>query len=1184
MAISRIGGRALKSNLERDENLTFNTDTLVVDYANGRIGINKAVPTQTLDIIGNAAISGTLAVTGSLDIDSLTIDGSTIEAAVTNTNINIITHGTGVVSLQSDVNISESLIFSSGVLSNKILDEDDFASNDDEALATQQSIKAYVDAQVAGAGSVSTGMDITLGSPTDGSLTVSGAYQGFTSSNKVTDAIDDLNEIIENIRNNTFIKEVSFVSDITVGGAGFTSTLTISTTGTADSYNINWGDGTVVTGTSDSTPSHQYTNYTDSPYDIIVTALNSSGSGTGSSASATRSDYITVYTPDPVVGFAAYAAASGGSPITYWDDGATVYFENTTTNTVFDGATLQHTWNWGDGSSNNVVSSNTDAGGKTGDRLAHTFSLGSETDAKYTVSLSLDSLSTANPSSIPPTPATQVYTVYDTHTPTVAQDIVTGINEQSTNGLTVTLANTTESTIGSYSSYGTVYNYTFGDGTAQSVQVGSGSAGDTGRTISHTYSLSGSDQANGVAKDFVGNISVSNNHTQSPFISSSFSVHIEPDVRSTMSGTAVTISDKAGDNQYTIYDGIDYLGNNRALVRVTNTTQNADDYVYNWGDSSSNDIISEDGIVAGSTGATIDHDYTGISIGSKTLTLTANGTPDITLQTSTSTMSFQLSAIPSAPDGMNTKSIILANPAVGIQPKLAVGFTDNSSSNPLVAGTSLATSTNKRLLTGTATTSWVSEVYDGMSGTLSASINGVSSGDKSFTAALGETGTFTDLIIANQIDYHDIDNSMPSYFYQVFNATISKDVSEFPVGVSDIRLEHTTTGNTNYVSLVKDSLSVVPTLVSTGNISENVGGTKKYISGIPYYNSGSPSLLISGITVSNLTGQAYTGSGNIVTVAAATNYEGTTGQVIPDIELDYIDIDGASTMLSGGIPTVDIGVVSPYVLGNLIIPIESASMIAIGSLKEQICNVNGPSTYSNLNTKIQVHTLAQTGINETAIPVSDSLGNGLYTDDAVRIFNFSADTTNTPSYTNSTNFYTNSVFSEAADPGVSGTKEATVRLGVLAYNITNYSTGYLPVGPDRSGDTGTQYFTFAFRRRVVANFDIAIESSTGVSGVWYALPGSGIDASSGLNGWVECTSQYAGVGIPGTNTGAGGNGLAGGAYTGADVIPTGTSINGTYTMTLGSENMSNSTGNVVIIRVALVSGQSVSALSIGVAA
>ncbi len=37
-------------------------------------------------------------------------------------------------------------------------------------------------------------------------------------------------------------------------------------------------------------------------------------------------------------------------------------------------------------------------------------------------------------------------------------------------------------------------------------------------------------------------------------------------------------------------------------------------------------------------------------------------------------------------------------------------------------------------------------------------------------------------------------------------------------------------------------------------------------------------------------------------------------------------------------------------------------------------------------------------------------------------------------------------------------------------------------------------------------------------------------------------------------------------------------------MTLGSENMSNATGNVVLIRIALASGQSVTSLSIGAAA
>jgi len=42
-------------------------------------------------------------------------------------------------------------------------------------------------------------------------------------------------------------------------------------------------------------------------------------------------------------------------------------------------------------------------------------------------------------------------------------------------------------------------------------------------------------------------------------------------------------------------------------------------------------------------------------------------------------------------------------------------------------------------------------------------------------------------------------------------------------------------------------------------------------------------------------------------------------------------------------------------------------------------------------------------------------------------------------------------------------------------------------------------------------------------------------------------------------------------------------LSGGYTMTLGSENMSNATSNVVLVRIALASGESVSALSIGAA-
>ena len=60
MAISRIGGRALKANLERDSNLTFNTNTLAIDYTNSRIGIGTANPTTSFDVSGDVKITGNI--------------------------------------------------------------------------------------------------------------------------------------------------------------------------------------------------------------------------------------------------------------------------------------------------------------------------------------------------------------------------------------------------------------------------------------------------------------------------------------------------------------------------------------------------------------------------------------------------------------------------------------------------------------------------------------------------------------------------------------------------------------------------------------------------------------------------------------------------------------------------------------------------------------------------------------------------------------------------------------------------------------------------------------------------------------------------------------------------------------------------------------------------------------------
>lgn len=1040
---------------------------------------------------------------------------------------------------------------------------------DAQDLAT----KAYVDAQSGSGG------NLTLGTPVDGTFG-DGAFQGFDSQQTITDAIDDLNETIENIRNNTFVKDVDFTGSPLVGGAGLAVTLNITTTGNPNRYTIDWGDGSTTTATTDSTPTHTYSSNIGSPFDVTVEAFNDGGSGSGSTASKERTGYVVIYTATPVVSFAAYATSSGGSPITSWDDGDTIYFENTTTNT--SGATVQYTWAWGDGSTSDVITSDAVAGGVGGGRLAHTFTASNETEVSRQVTLTLDSHTTATPGTTP-TSDNNTYKIYDDHTPEVSLDTTTGINEESTSGLTVTFTNNTENTVGSYATYGSQYVYTWGDGTTSTVNAGTNASGDHGRSITHKYALTNTEQANGTARDYTGRLTLNTPHGSSPFVSTDFTVHLEPDVRANLAGTAVTVSDKGGDNQYDLYAGTDYNGNNRALARFTNTSQNADQYVWDFYGNPA--LIPEDGSSAGTIGATLDHNFTGIATGQNyTVQLTASGTPDITAQSDSESLTFTLHAVPNAPSGLSSASITLADSYQGSSPKLAAGFTDNSDTNPLSAGDSLTTSTARRYTSGTIDTSTVNNVYDGLSGTLTAIINGVDSGNKTFTTATNENGTFTSLIVSGQGDARTtIGSSYPSGFYQTFDAKITQALTSYSVGVNDQRLEHSSTGNTNYVTVVYDDMTSTPTVdVSSATLTENNAGTYRYISGIPYYNTGSPTLTLSGATISNLTGQAYRDTSQVFEIANGTNYESTSGATVSTQYKTYANIDGASSMLTGGIPNANVGVGSPYAIGDQTISLTSSSVIGIETIKFRAYNVNGTGSYAELTgPKIQVHTANPTGFSDTTVSVSSSLGNGTYTDSGLRIADFLSATTDTPSFNGATNYYTNNVWQ--GNEAVSGTQEATVRLGTLKHYTEDLSTGYLPVGPDRSSDNGRQYYTFAFRRQVVANFDVTINSSTGIAGLWIAAPGTTVDTASGANGWVDGTSQYLGVGVPGANTSGGGNGSDGCALTGADVIPTGSSINNSYTLTLGSENMSNATGNVVLVRIGLDGFQTLNSISVGVA-
>ena len=73
MAITKIAGELLESNLIRSTDLAFNSNLLYVDVANGRIGIKTDSPGNfALDVAGNTRITGNQTITGDLIVQGTT--------------------------------------------------------------------------------------------------------------------------------------------------------------------------------------------------------------------------------------------------------------------------------------------------------------------------------------------------------------------------------------------------------------------------------------------------------------------------------------------------------------------------------------------------------------------------------------------------------------------------------------------------------------------------------------------------------------------------------------------------------------------------------------------------------------------------------------------------------------------------------------------------------------------------------------------------------------------------------------------------------------------------------------------------------------------------------------------------------------------------------------------------------
>lgn len=503
--------------------------------------------------------------------------------------------------------------------------------------------------------------------------------------------------------------------------------------------------------------------------------------------------------------------------------------------------------------------------------------------------------------------------------------------------------------------------------------------------------------------------------------------------------------------------------------------------------------------------------------------------------------------VPTQPTTINGQSLTLTGTA-GVA-RLSAGFSPvNSTGGSLTpaAGTQYTRNTDS-----TISTNYLTEFGPGDSGTVTGFVNSVGVGTTTLNISIGlysvksDNGTYGALQIDNDKDAAESTRNVgiSSLFYEVYDARLINAAS--PDGFNKAFITHGS-ATTNNVFWYEDPSTVTAPVISFSAVTAPISPTLNYSSGIPHYTQATANKFSYVVTVVNASGDMYTQN-------KLLNSDGQTAGLVNPGHKEYDDFTGGTLP-----PARNFGVGSGVTTlveqepRDLHLTLTSNHFTRFDAVTPYGSHNNQRLSYST-DINIMGTTARTNAIDEDNILIS-TLGTG--SGNATRVNAGSTGDNPTP------------VFSSWTANSSVAAYEAVVRGAVLRHDQIDYSSGYLPAGPDySSGRSGTQYFQIELIRSNVSEFRITYSGAA--AGCFVCMPdnSSWTTSLSGTNGWADMFQAYRGAGIPTTaEPGCSSGGLM-------------DNNGGTFTCVFGTESSSNDSNNRILIRWKLTSGQSITSMS-----